>query len=679
MTQRIHAARGVSVCILAAVICASGMVCPGGGGGGITPFFSPLDYIEISDAVVGQKGKIRVLLANPTSGDTSVALSSSDPAIITVPASVTVPSGRLTADAEYDAMAPGTALVMASLGGATEDSSAIVQSSLILDSFSTAPFVPLEVGAKGYSYVGFNMSLAEPEVINLTSSDPSVISVPASVTVEQFASSTAVALTANAVGTAVITAEFDGMTLSRAFSVVSEAALTNLSGFNDRVVVGTSDSFNIELSAIVSEPTTVMLNSSNDSAISVPSTAVVNPGEYFTGVPAQALAAGAATVTATLDGVERIVNITVVSEPTLSSFSASDSMLVGGVQYVYVYFDATAIATETINLSSSNPAVVAVPATINVPAGSSSAFLQVSGLSAGLARITAEFNGEQAVFFITVSNSPSIETLSIEDYVETGGLVAGFVGLDHDALADTTVTLMSSNPATVSLPTTLVIPAGNYFAYFYTTATAEGFSVVTATLNGASRSQGVFVVDDVHLTSASGGGTFQVGAVASLNVGVNAAVAQNTTVTINNLSPGLLSVPTSSLTIPVGTTSTSLIGLRGLAAGRADLEISLNGQTLVEPYTFVTTVSLTSLSTPVTPKVGGVGEMTVNINAVPLTDQVVALMSNDVTRVIVPASVTIPAGRSSISFEVQGVANMMATITASLNGGMVMTNVTPIP
>ena len=675
MKRSLSGSRGIALVLCALGFCASGLTCPGGGG---VPFFSPLDYLNTSDAVVGGKGKVRVLLVNPASGDTSVALTSSDPSILTVPATVTVPNGHLTADAEYSALAAGDSLITASVGGALSTSTATVYPTLDMN-YLSLPGASLEVGAKSFLYAGFNMSLAEPKTIQLTSSDPSIVSVPSTVIVQQFDSSEPAPLTAVAVGTATITAEFEGTTLSGQVSVVSEASLSYISSLDDRLIVGPVDNVYAYLTAIAATPKTITLASSNNSVLSAPANVVVNPGDssaYFNVSP---LAAGSATLTATLGSVSRQLHTTVVTEPSLSSINGPDEMLVGGTGFLYVYLDVEAATQTTVSLTSSDPTVIAVPATVSIPASSSYTFISIQGLSAGATQISADLNGKKAYTPISVSASPLLNYLSVDDLVQTGAVVSGYVSLSQDAISDTTVMLSTSNPASISLPASVVIPAGSSYAYFYGLATAAGYNILTATTSGMSQFTEVYVIDQVSLSSVSGSTTLQVGAIGTLYVYLNATVADDTPITVTNLHPALLSVPSSSLIVPAGSSSATMTGLRALATGRADVQVSFNGDNQLSPYTIVSMPTLLGISTSTTPKVGGVGEMYVYTNAIVQSPQMVTLMSSDATRVTVPASVTIPAGSQYGYFVVNGISANMATITANLGGSMVMTNVTPIP
>lgn len=133
-------------------------------------------------------GESDVTLNGPAPpGGTSVALSSSNPSVATVPPSVTVPAGSSTAKFSYSTFsvaADSTPQITASAGGGSRTKTLTVTAREVLDSFFLVP-ASLVGGA---SSTGNRVSLNGPArpggtVVTLTSSNPSAATVPASVTV----------------------------------------------------------------------------------------------------------------------------------------------------------------------------------------------------------------------------------------------------------------------------------------------------------------------------------------------------------------------------------------------------------------------------------------------------------------------------------------------------------------
>src|SRR5579884_4113548 len=75
------------------------------GGGSWT---SSLSSIDASGAVMGQQGRLRVSLTNPANKSTDIMLTSSNPAIATIPDHVTVPYGAASADVMFTGVSSGT-------------------------------------------------------------------------------------------------------------------------------------------------------------------------------------------------------------------------------------------------------------------------------------------------------------------------------------------------------------------------------------------------------------------------------------------------------------------------------------------------------------------------------------------------------------------------------------------
>src|SRR5262245_18112828 len=75
-----------------------------------------IDFLSSSDALVGSTGKVRVELLEPASETAVIMLRSSNPAVASVPESVTIGRGSAVAEVAYQALATGVAQIEATLG-----------------------------------------------------------------------------------------------------------------------------------------------------------------------------------------------------------------------------------------------------------------------------------------------------------------------------------------------------------------------------------------------------------------------------------------------------------------------------------------------------------------------------------------------------------------------------------
>ena len=94
--------------------------------------------------------------------------------------------------------------------------------------------------------------------------------------------------------------------------------------------------------------------------------------------------------------------------PTVGSLSPSVlSIASSGVGSLLVTLSSAPSAAAVVSLSSSDATKAAVPASVTVPAGQTSAPVQVTGVAAGSSTITASYNSSSAQSVVTVSNSAS--------------------------------------------------------------------------------------------------------------------------------------------------------------------------------------------------------------------------------------------------------------------------------
>ncbi len=143
-----------------------------------------------------------------------------------------------------------------------------------------------------------------------------------------------------------------------------------------------------------------------------------------------------------------------------------------------------------VTLSSGN-AAAQVPGAVNIPAGSATATFQATSAAVNAVTpvtITATLNGT-ATGALTI-NPVSVATIGFNPNSVTGGQsTSGTVTLNGPAPAGgVTVQLSSGNPAGVSFPSSVNIPAGNNSKTFQTTTPSVGVVTVvalTATLNGS--------------------------------------------------------------------------------------------------------------------------------------------------------------------------------------------------
>lgn len=218
----------------------------------------------------------------------------------------------------------------------------------------------------------------------------------------------------------------------------------------------------------------VTFTNSHPGVINMPANVTVPAGSStvtFTVSSNPVSSATMVTLTAT-HGVFTRELIVVVHPITIRSVTLDPNNVVGGTSSTgTVVFDPPIPDSgATINLSSSNPAVASVPATIKVPGGATSANFTVTTTptsSTQNARITASFGTSSAFADLTVQ-TPSLFSFVVNPRtVQGGNSTTGTVTLNGPAPAGgAVVTLVSLNPSVVQVPSTVTVPAGATTANF---------------------------------------------------------------------------------------------------------------------------------------------------------------------------------------------------------------------
>ena len=289
--------------------------------------------------------------------------------------------------------------------------------------------------------------------------------------------------------------------------------------------------------------TVISLSSSDPNAAPVPAT-VTMPGNtawmQFQMTAGQVTSQTPVTITATLNSGSASAQLTVMP-PTLKSLSISPTTFNGGIQVQAIaMLNGVAPANgAAINFSSSSPAAQ-VPAVETVAAGSPSVVFQIptnSVTASTPATITATYNGQsvQTQITLTPQGQPASISLSPTSVTGTAGSF-GTVTVASAATTDQIFSLSSSNPA-VTLPSTVLIPAGSLHA---------GFTINTSQVS----------TQTLVTISVSGGGVTR-SATLTLNPPAPAPSTVNLSVTAGGRQGETVSSTPAGIRAAVGTTSTA--------------------------------------------------------------------------------------------------------------------------
>jgi hypothetical protein len=250
-----------------------------------------------------------------------------------------------------------------------------------------------------------------PAIVNLSSNHPSV-QVPASLTIAAGQSQGTISIVTSTMtqdASATITAVSGNSIRTVSIPVRSPAVLQSLQASPDSVLSGSPASLQITLSHGLAG-NTVILSSSSIYLMTLPSTVTVPAGQSSVNVPVTAgQGAGLVTLTATMNGVSRQDTLRVIFPQVVPSSLTAGVASVGPntqVPFTLTLKGQAPTGGALVQLSSSHPSLVSMPASVALSAGQTSTTFNVTTLapaSTTTVTITATYNFRTASGTITIT------------------------------------------------------------------------------------------------------------------------------------------------------------------------------------------------------------------------------------------------------------------------------------
>src|SRR5215469_13642136 len=409
-------------------------------------------------------------------------------------------------------------------------------------------------------------------VANLSSNN-SLAVIPPSVTIPAGGTSAAVTITTTGVSsktTATLTASLGGASLSPVLTLTPEIP-TSLKFSPTSLAGGLTTSGTVTLGAPTISDTAVTLTVVSGSAAvaSIPTSVTVPAGAStatFTVVTNAVTASTVVKISAGLNGTS-VTNTFTVTPNVPSSLKFSRTSVIAGATStgtVTLAAPATSNVAVTLTVTSGNAAVASIPASVTVPAGSSSAtfaLVTANVSSKTTVQVSASLNGVSKTASLTVlANTPSSLKFSPTSVVG-GGSSTGTVTLAAVAAADITVnlTVTSGNAAVASIPTSVTVSAGaNSATFTLITANVSTLTVVqvSAAANGVSKTGSLTVTKNALKSLTITPNPVSGGTTAIAQMTFSQAVQSDTVVSFAALSGGsaLSSLP-ATVTVPTGSAS----------------------------------------------------------------------------------------------------------------------------
>lgn len=414
-------------------------------------------------------------------GGAQVTLASSDTSVAGVPAGVTVPAGATTATATVSTQvvpSTRTATISAAHGGVTGTATLTVSpppgSSVSLDSLT----IPAEMTAGSTADGTVTLTGAAPSggaSVSMSSTNTGIVRVPSTVTVptgQTTATFTVTAMNASTVS-ATVWASL-GVSISAEVRVVApppaEVSLTSLTISPGTVVGGQPAEGTVTFTAPVPQATVVPLSSTEPAVASVPASVTVPSGATSAGftVTTQPVSGTGtfAVISGSHGGVQRSASISVnpgapAGAPAVSSVTFSSSTLQGSHPATgTVRLDGPATDGAVVDLTSSHPDLVQVPAEVVIAVNATSVAFPVTTRSTqdrtavtitATARCCGARGTVTAALTVTPTTSPPVaDTVRITD-VEWRRCIFSIEATGSDPDAILTVHLSGSGSVVLTL------------------------------------------------------------------------------------------------------------------------------------------------------------------------------------------------------------------------------------
>jgi hypothetical protein len=647
----------------------------------------------------GAERRVAVQLTAETAA--SVALSSSHPALAPVPATLAMSGTAFNViPIRFGQVTTPTVITLtATLNGASTSSQFTLRPPT-LNNETLQPTVRATGGATISGWIDLEGGgLAGPAgfTVNMSTNSPAA-SVPASVTIPAGVSGTGFSIQTSPVDTTTvvtITATAAGVTNQWQITLTPSAAPTS---FWLRPMSTTNGSQGVVTSADgVGHDQIMQVASSNPALASVPSTVSVSGGSgvgFFDVSTAPVSEPTLVTISVSGGGVTLSHPLTLYPTlPPLSSVSVSPGTVAGG---------ATATGTVTlggpappngvaINLSSNQPKIASVPASVTVPGGATSATFTVTTFPSFMTSV--QLNAQMDTGFvstaITVSPSAptaSLSAVSVSPTSLTGGNSAtGTVSLSAAAPGGGATVSLSDNSSAVTTPASVLVPGGSTGATFAITTsavTANTSATITAAYAGTTRT----AILAVNAPASSTPAAPTLVSPANAATGVAQPVRLDWNDVANAVSYEVQVDNSSTISAPFlanPTVSVSEAIVSGLPAQRVWWRVrARNAAGVFGPFSSTRRftplagsgpATLSAVSVSPSTVVGGNGATgTATLSAAaPSGGAVVSLASSNTAVATAPASVTVAAGASSATFPVTTSAvatNTPVTITATYSG-----------
>jgi hypothetical protein len=639
--------------------------------------------------------------------NTIVQLQSSNPAVVQVPSTATILAGNPSVTFTPTIVGTGTATITATIppppapAGVAAQAAALATTNDVTVFTVTRSPAALVIPAGGSGTITLTLSnplpASLPGVTAVIAPGPPYVSIASPFTIPAGVTTFDIPVTALAPGNTdgvniVMPASVGGTILPGTTLTVTPLSFT-LSVGATTLYVGASTTATVETALPVPSDTLVTISEpAGTGDLTVPATATIPAGATTASFTVTGLTLGGprtlrANLPASLSTANADQLITIADLP-LTLTTAPDTTVYQGSMLTATYSIPAVLNADTViavSQAGGSGGLLVIPATATIPAGSTSASINVLAGAANGARnlrgtLPAALNASAAphvVLGLTVADQTLTLTPNPLDMAPnaTAPMTAT---VSRAPLADAAIALVSSAPGVFTVPAGITIPAGLTTTSFNVTSlNTNGTGTVTGTLPAAldlaPATPGTATVNVNALSvvlSPPNVASLMAGGGQLFTVSIGSPVAQDITVQLASADPGLVSVPASVL-IPAGSTSAAFTAVAesttdsGPAGAviTATLPAALGGDT--DTATVGSVIPLTIAATPSTVNLPSLTEETVVVTTGTLLAKNVSIALASLNPISVglfdlggaaTGSLTIPAGSNSGAFRVRGLA-----------------------
>ncbi len=467
------------------------------------PVISSL-VINPSEVVGGSVAKATVNLQSPAppSGVT-ITLSSDTPSVASIPASVFIPGGESSSPPVIITTPSVASQSTANITASYVDSSGThnsVSSKIIVDPTPALAGISISpTSVTGGSAVTATVSLKGPAPqggvqVSLSNDNPTFASVPVSVTVPAGSSSATVNITTTTVttpSTVNVTASYTppnggANVFTATFTVYPQPAVSTLSVSPSNVIGGATATATVGLNYPAPQGgIQVSLVSDNPSVASVPASVTIPAGANSVQVSittTSVTSAASATITASYVDVNKVsssaqAKLNVYPVPHISGITISPNEVPGGTA------SAATITLQspappggvTVTLSSDTPSAVTPPASVTIPEGATTSSSVSIPTNAVKSTVNVNINAEYIAGGKTISSASGALTVvaPLSQLTITPNVIFSFFGATGEVVlpgpaptGGANISLVSSDPSLLAVPSSVTVPAGSSSATF---------------------------------------------------------------------------------------------------------------------------------------------------------------------------------------------------------------------